>query len=132
MGKLFYTQKIGKKTFWGASVKEAYLSACKWYASNVIVKNDLQDVQVEFLKLKDKSAVEIVLYVSLPEDDIMEKHCNCCKEMHKSFFINEDTHCDKCSAISFQKRLRQIMSVKISCYKSKLDKAIGNRKWRQK
>lgn len=121
--KMFYTQQFGKKTFHGTSTKDAYLSACKWYASNIIAKDKFQSVQVEYIKESDGS-ITMVLYTSLPEKEVMEQHCTCCKEMHHAFFINEDTHCDRCSAISFQKRLEQKLSTKIGYYKEILRKVV--------
>lgn len=121
MGKMFYTQQFGKKTFRGTSTKDAYMNACKWYASNVIAKDKLHHIQAEYIKEKDGS-VTMVLYASLPEEEAMEQHCKCCKEMHHSFFINEDTHCDRCSAISFQKRLKQKMLIKLEYCKEMLNR----------
>lgn len=124
MGKMFYTQQFGKKTFRGASTKDAYMNACKWYASNVIAKDKLHCIQVEYIKEKEGNAVTMVLYASLPEEEVMEQHCTCCKEIHHSFFINEDTHCDRCSAIGFQRRLQQKLAIKIDYYKVMLRKIV--------
>ena len=118
MGKMFYTQQFGKKIFRGASTKDAYMNACKWYASNVIAKDKLHHIQVEYIKEKEGNAVTMILYASFPEEEVMKQHCVCCKEMHHSFFVNEDTHCDRCSAIGFQRRLQQKLAIKIDYYKS--------------
>lgn len=124
MGKMFYTQQFGKKTFRGASTKDAYMNACKWYATNVIAKDKLHNVQVEYIKEKGDNAVTMVLYASLPEKEVMDQHCTCCREMHHSFFINEDVRCDRCSAIGFQKRLEQKLTIKISYCKDVLRKIV--------
>lgn len=123
MGKLFYTQKFAKKRFRGEDVKDAYMKACKWYASNVIAKDKLHHIQVEYIKEKDNS-VTMVLYASLPEEEAMEHHCQCCKEMHHAFFINEDTACNRCSAAGYQRRLVEHLSVKIDYYKQLLRRII--------
>lgn len=124
MGKMFYTQKFGKKTFHGASTKDAYMNACKWYATNVIAKDKLHNIQVEYIKEKDGNAVTMVLYASMPEKEVMDQHCTCCREMHNSFFINEDTHCERCSAVGFQKRLERKMAVKVNYCKCIIKKII--------
>lgn len=117
MGKMFYTQQFGKKTFRGESTKDAYMKACKWYATNVIAKDKLHHIYVEYTKEKDGKAVTMILYASISENEVMDQHCMCCKEMHHSFFINEDTHCDRCSVISFQRRIQQKLAIKIDYYK---------------
>lgn len=124
MAQILYSQPFGRKVFKGASIKDAYMKACKWYASNVIAKDKLHNVQVEYIKDAKANTVTIVLYAVLSETDVKEQHCQCCKEMHHSFFINEDTHCDRCSAAGYQRRLEQKLSVKLSYYKELLDKIL--------
>lgn len=122
--KLYYSQPFAKKMFSGKSVKDAYLKACKWYASNVISKDKLHNVQVQYIKDSEKCRVTIILYASLSETEVLEQHCQCCKEMHHSFFINEDTSCNRCSALSYQRRLESHISVKIGYYKELLNKIL--------
>lgn len=124
MAQILYSQPFGRKVFKGASIKDAYMKACKWYASNVIAKDKLHNVQVEYIKDAKANTVTIVLYAVLSETDVKEQHCQCCKEMHRSFFINEDTHCDRCSAAGYQRRLEQKLSVKLSYYKELLGKIL--------
>jgi hypothetical protein len=78
----------------------------------------------EYIKLTD-GGVTLVLWSTMSQQEIMDNHCQCCREMHHSFFINEDTHCDRCSAISFQKRLEWKMGIKLGYYKEILHKLIG-------
>lgn len=122
MGQLFYSQKIGSKVFRGVSTKEAYMKSIKWYASNIIAKDELHNVQVEFVKDEKERKVTLLLFAVLPEKEVLEQHCENCKEMHRSFFINEDTHCDRCSTLGYQKRLERHLSVKVGYYKELLRK----------
>lgn len=124
MATLFYSQRFGQKVFHGASVKDAYMKACRWYASNVIAKDKLHNVQVEYIKDEKQNAVTIVLYAVLNEKETFEQHCACCREMHHSFFINEDTACNRCSAAGYQRRLEQRLSIKLSYYKELLNKTL--------
>ena len=50
MAKILYSQRVAKKVFTGATVKDAYMKAVKWYASNIIAKDDLHEIQVEYKK----------------------------------------------------------------------------------
>lgn len=124
MGKMFYTQQFGKKTFRGISTKDAYMNACKWYATNIIASDKLHNIQVEYIKEKEGNAVTMILYTSILEQEVMDRHCACCREMHHSFFINEDVHCDRCSAISFQRRIQQKLAIKIGYCKDILRKIV--------
>lgn len=120
-----YSKEFYKKSFTADNMKSAYLSAVKWYSTNVLSKVEFMNVHVQFVK-DDKAespTVTIHLFSVLDgEQDVMTKHCECCKEMHRSFFINEDTCCSRCSALSFQKRLEQRINVKRDYYKQTLRK----------
>ena len=124
MAQTLYSQPFGRKVFKGASIKDAYMKACKWYASNVIAKDKLHNVQVEYIKDAKANTVTIVLYAVLSETDVKEQHCQCCKEMHHSFFVNEAIECSRCSAAGYQRRLEQKLSVKLSYYKELLGKIL--------
>lgn len=116
--QICFSEQFAQKTFDGTSVKDAYLKACKWYASNVIAVDQLHEVQVEYVK--GINQVTIKLYAVLTESEVMEQHCQCCKEMHHSFFINEDTACNRCSAMAYQRRLERKISTKAGYYKQLL------------
>lgn len=122
--KVMYGQQLAKKTFRGVDQKDAYLKAAKWYASNILASDKFHDIMCEYIKLTD-GGVTLVLWFTMSQQEIMDNHCQCCREMHHSFFINEDTHCDRCSAISFQKRLEWKMGIKLGYYKEILHKLIG-------
>lgn len=105
------------------SLKDAYLKATKWVAVNIISRDEFENVQVKYEKDKYATSITIHLFAALnKEEDVMSKHCKICKEMHSSFFINEATHCDKCSARAFQKRLESLMTVKKQYYKELIEK----------
>lgn len=117
-----FSEEFGKKKFTADSMKEAYLKACKWYATNVLAKDEMQEVHVVFEKDKHSPTVTIHLSVVLKEKEVLEQHCTCCKEMHHSFFINEDTACNRCSAMGYQRRLEQKIQVKKTYYRELLSK----------
>lgn len=110
-----YSKQFAQKTFKGATTKDAYTKAVKWYASNVIARDELHEVQVEFVK--GINQVTLKLYAVMQEQVVRENHCEICREMHKSFFINEATNCNSCKMLAYQKRLDQKMSVKYQYYK---------------
>lgn len=123
MAKVLYTQQIASKKFRGATTKEAYMDACRWYATNIISKDKLHDIQVEYQKQKDGS-IKMILYAVMEHQPVFNQHCACCREMHHSFFINEDTACNRCSVAGFDRRLESKMQIKVSYYKELLSKMI--------
>lgn len=126
MNKLLkFSEEFYKRQFTADNMKSAYMLAVKWYATNVLSKDELHNVHVEFEKDKQSPTVTIHLFAVLDkETDVMEQHCACCKEMHHSFFINEDAACNRCSALGFQNRLERKIQIKRDYYKELLRKRV--------
>lgn len=112
-----YSREFAKKSFTSEDMKTSYLRAAKWYATNVLSKDELHNVLVEFEKDKQSPTVTIHLFATLNEKEMREQHCKCCEEMHRSFFINENNNCNICAARGYQNRIDERMSVKIDYYR---------------
>lgn len=114
MKGLLYTEEFYNKKFIGSTMKDTYLKAAKWYATNVLAKDELRNVQVEYEKVHDGQSPTIILhlYVSLYEEEVRTAHCNICKDAHKSFFISEETNCDWCKIKGYQNRCDQKITIK--------------------
>lgn len=126
-----YSREFFKKSFTADTMKSAYLSAVKWYSTNVLSKAEFINVHVQFIKEDKEEFPTITVHLFAVQDgeqDVMTKHCECCREMHHSFFINEDTHCSRCSALGFQNRLEQKINIKRDWYKELLRKHGGTDK----
>ena len=122
-----YSMEFYKKSFAADTMKSAYMSAVKWYSTNVLSKAEFVNVHVQIIKESKSECPTITLHLFAVQDgesDVMSQHCQCCKEMHHSFFINEDTHCSRCSAAGFQKRLEGKISKKMNYYKEMLRKQL--------
>lgn len=122
-----YSREFYKKSFTADTMKSAYLSAVKWYSTNVLSKAEFINVHVQFVKDEKNEYPTITMHLFAVQDgekDVMEHHCQCCREMHHSFFINEDTHCSRCSALGFQNRLEQKINIKKDYYKEMLRKRL--------
>lgn len=123
-----YSKEFFKKSFTADNMKSAYLSAVKWYSTNVLSKAEFMNVHVQFVKDDKNGFPTITVHLFAAQDgeqDVMAQHCKCCKEMHSSFFINERTECNRCSALGFQKRLEQKTDIKKDYYKELLRKHGG-------
>lgn len=123
-----YSREFFKKSFVADDMKSAYLSACKWFSTNVLSKAEFKNVHVQFVK-EDKTefpTITVRLFAAQDgEKDVLEEHCKCCREMHQHFFINEDTHCSRCSALGFQNRLERGINIKRDWYKELLKRFGG-------
>ena len=121
-----YSEVVYQKSFSAKKMKDAYLKACKWYASNVLSKDELHDIQVEYIKENDKQYPTITarLFTSIEETEIKATHCAICKETHKSFFINENTNCAWCNTDAFERRIREQLNIKRGFVKTKIERSI--------
>lgn len=122
-----YTQRFYSSEFHGQTLKDAYLKACKWYSTNVLSKDELHNVQVEFEKSKDEQfpTVTIHLYAVLTEEELQAEHCRICKEFSSSFFIHETVDCSRCTMLGYQNRQKSKMAVKVAYYKECLRRRLG-------
>lgn len=123
-----FSEEFAKKKFTANTMKEAYMLAVKWYATNVLSKDELHNVHVEFIK-DNKSGLPtctIHLFAVLDnEQEVFKQHCTCCEEMHHSFFINENNNCNICAAAGYQNRIEQKIKIKKEYYKELLRKRTG-------
>lgn len=117
---LRFVKELMSKQFTGDNMKEAYLKACKWYATNVLAKDELHNIQVEYEKDKQSPTVTIHLYVSMEEEVFRQEHCSICKEFHNSFFVNEPNNCNSCNVSGYQRRLDKSIKAKIEYYRKLL------------
>ncbi len=122
---LKYSDEFFSKKFIGETFKSAYLKACKWYASNVIAKDELRNIQVEYEKVYDAQypTVVIHLYASLIEEQVRINHCAICREAHKSLFLGEETNCAWCKVKGYENRMDQQIGIKKSYYKQILERS---------
>lgn len=123
-----YSQEFFRKSFTADSMKSAYLSACKWYSTNIISKAEFANVHIKFVK-EDKSespTITIYLFAVLDgEPEAMAHYCKCCREFNGLFYINKTVECDKCEVNKFQERLEEKSKNKTSWYRELLRKHGG-------
>lgn len=121
---LRYSDEFYSKKFTGKNTKEAYLKACKWYATNVIAKDELRNVYIEYEKRDEQSPTIVIhLYASLIEEEVRANHCAICREAHKSLFLGEETNCAWCKVKGYQNRMDEHMTIKKSYYARLLERS---------
>ena len=117
-----YCQEFYTTKFRGKDMKDAYMRACKWYATNVLSKDELYNVYAEFEKDGQSPTVTIHLYATLMEDAARQEHCNICKEFSKSFLCGENTNCSDCKLKGYFNRVDQKIEVKSLYYRELIDR----------
>lgn len=99
-------KKVYEQVFAANNYKSAYLKACKWYASNILAKNNSECISEKIEKLKGSQSVKLTLYIVIDAEQTQERHCEICEEMRGAFFINGNKHaCESCALLPFKKRL---------------------------
>lgn len=130
MRPITYSKEFFKKKFMADTMKNAYMNAVKWYATNVLSKDELHNVQVEFEKGYDEQqfpTVTIHLFATLDEEKLRERHCQICRETNSLFYMHTNNNCNKCEANAYQRRTDDMLRVKLEYYKeliSKRDKEV--------
>lgn len=123
METVSYTKRVYKRNFFGINTKDAYLKACKWYATNIIANNKINDICVEYVKSKTGPSVTMFLYASISVEEIKNRHCECCREISGSF-LSGNKDCDTCKAVSFQRRIDDKLLDRARYYKDEINKII--------
>ena len=123
---IVYSKEFFSKKFSAETMKAAYMNACKWYATNVLSKDELHNVQIEFEKNKKSEfpTVVIHLFAVLNENELREKHCNICKECHSLFYMNKNHNCDRCEVKAYQLRADDKLKIKTEYYKQLISRVI--------
>lgn len=123
-----YSEEIAKKDFTSDTMKEAYMKAVKWYATNILSNDILKDVQVSYEKINDSNipVIRMRLFAVLEESTLRRNHCEICKETHKLFYINEETNCNWCKLKAYQERMKDTIKQKKTAYRETLVKVIYN------
>ena len=127
MKQTLYGKEFFKMKFSDESMKAAYMSACKWYATNVLSKDELHNVHVEFVKESNEQqlpTVTIKLFAVLNENELKERHCRICKEASELFYLHKESNCIKCEANAYQRRADEMIRTKISYYRELINKRI--------
>lgn len=109
------TKKYFEKDFKASKSKESYLKVCKWLAINIINDKILKDSTWKISKVKetdDFTIFRLELFCLLDDTEITTRFCEVCKEIHCSFFINEEYNCNRCNMMTFRKRLKESLDVK--------------------
>lgn len=115
------SKKIFEKDFVGSNTKNAYLKACKWVAQKIIGKVEVGETLWSIEKVEASlPTFKLELHIMLDAKKTEKSFCERCKEMHKSFFINENYNCNRCNMKAFNKELDLKLKIKEGHRKNQL------------
>ena len=89
-------------------INKAYLKACKWYASKFMFNEKVSNTRVEYKLNKEERKVKAIVSTSVDIDEIKERHCKVCKELHSKVFENEFFNCHSCNLISYNNKIKEV------------------------
>lgn len=123
----YYIKELYKKDFSAASFKEAYLNAAKWVATNVVHESGINShVCYTFAKSnKNIPTIILTIYVKVPEEEIRERHCNICKEVHGTFYMGGKENCSTCKLNAYNRRVDEQIKKESKIVKEELYKKLG-------
>lgn len=113
-----YTEYIGEKEFVDIDSKKAYLSACKWLATNVYSKPDYaQHIVTEIQKIQNKKGTKfkfvVKLYCMVNESEERRKYCLKCQEMASILYSVNPPKCEECRMFGYRAKLQnEIVNMK--------------------
>ena len=112
--------KFYSKTFNGPTMKDAYLKACKWVATNILADDEIsKDVMWRIIKSKDLPTVELELYGMVNDSEHVSQFCRSCKQFHTLFYINQQQNCNCCNMKAYRSQAEEKGRLKKN-YKRKL------------
>lgn len=122
-----YTIKVLEKDFQHEVSKEAYLKACGWVATHVINKEEeMGRCFWNISKISGTGEIptfKLKVYATLSEEEIREKHCEICKQVHNLFYMNHDkSHCSECKLKAYFIRVEEAMADRKKLIKEKIKK----------
>lgn len=108
------TIKFWEEKFEHENSKEAYLSACKWAATNIVNKVEIGDTFWRIIKVEGASlpTFKLELFCLIDEGAHRKEFCDRCKEFHHSFFVNQFYNCNSCNMITYSKSLEKRLNIK--------------------
>lgn len=114
------TLKICSWKFKAFNERDAYLQGCKKLAS-VMASKKYQNLTTKIIRSANNE-FEFVVYTMLDITEEQSHFCKMCKEMHCSFFINENYNCNRCNYKVFLKRMKEKLIISRSYYREQFRK----------
>lgn len=114
--------KIKSFLFNGVDEKHAYIKGCKQLAKfTASLKYTNLFFKIERLQTSEH-VFKFTLYSGLDMGQVQHEFCSVCKEIHTSFFMNENSNCERCNLKAYLKRLKQKANISKGFYKNEVER----------
>lgn len=111
------TMKVKSFVFESSDEKEAYLKGCKNLAKYIASK---KYKNLSFSVERVGNSCVFNVYTTLNMNPDQKNFCDLCKEMHSSFFINEEYNCKRCNLKAFLEREDKKLRISKSFYRKEI------------
>lgn len=111
--KMKIATKYYEKDFRGEDSKNTYLKVCKWIAKYVISDPHTSVTSWKITKTHDDldgCIFKLELYTMLDLQEMDERFCKVCREVHKVFFENCEI-CNVCRKQAYARRMQDALSI---------------------
>ena len=116
-----FSLKVKSFTVTGETEQEAYIKGCKHYAKYMASKK-YTNLSFKIERVAGApNAFTFTLYTNIDVNAEQRQFCKMCKEMHCSFFVNEEYNCARCNLKSFLKRVQQKGNISKGFYMSRVE-----------
>lgn len=122
---MYVSQIFYSRDFVNKDAKKAYLKACEWVAKNVLSKTSKVEVskvtwRISRVSSESLPTFKLELFVTYDESEVSDRMCSVCKELHASFFINEDFNCSRCNKEAYRKKIKSKLDIGSSYFKEQI------------
>ena len=118
-----YCAKVLTKKFTSSESKKCYMKVVKWLSLNV-VGNPKLDGKVTYTITKSYNngiyTYTLELFARIDGEQVKERHCAICKEVHNSFFVNQQSDCSNCKLFAYFRREDDMLSNQQQAIKQQL------------
>lgn len=110
--------RIGSKSFSDEDRNKAYKKAVKFILKLITWQQLQYNIKEEQTEEGYKFTVSFYTVCDLNSE--MNRHCSICKELHSSFFFNDNFNCNACKLKSFQHREKERLNISKNAFKKKI------------
>lgn len=115
-----FSLKVRSFTFTGETEQEAYIQGCKKLAKYMASKK-YSNLSFKIERVANvPNAFTFTLYTNIDVGEEQRHFCKVCKEIHCSFFINEEYNCARCNLKSFLRRAQQKANISKGFYNGRI------------
>jgi len=99
------------------NVDKAFIKACKWYSNRFLNNEKYNNLKVEYKSYKDENKVKALIYTTVEVNEIKDRHCKVCKELHSKVYENDNYNCNSCNLLAYDNKIREVARRKRMYYR---------------